>query len=156
MSSKNGANQSERLGDSELYPFRQGSKNHLITPKLITFGFLVSALLTLPDFLSLNSLSLSFWDHGELFVFYFLLAKFIIESSNLKEISLVFLIYTWIELPWLFLPAVQETWVQSLGWEDSLLQGMATHSSSLVWRIPMDKGPAGYRPWGHKELDMTE
>jgi len=38
------------------------------------------------------------------------------------------------------LPAVWETWVQSLGWEESLLQGMATHSSSLVWRIPMDKG----------------
>ena len=34
------------------------------------------------------------------------------------------------------LPAVQETWVQSLGWEDPLEKGKATHSSSLAWRIP--------------------
>ena len=33
-----------------------------------------------------------------------------------------------------------ETWVQSLGWEDPLEDGMATHSSILVWRIPMDRG----------------
>ena len=37
-------------------------------------------------------------------------------------------------------PAMQETWVQSLGWEDPLEEGMATHPSILVWRIPMDKG----------------
>ena len=35
--------------------------------------------------------------------------------------------------------AIQETWVQSLGWEDSLEEGMATHSSVLVWRILMDE-----------------
>ena len=34
------------------------------------------------------------------------------------------------------LPAVQETWVQSLRWEDTLEKGKATHSSSLAWRIP--------------------
>ena len=34
-------------------------------------------------------------------------------------------------------PAVQETWVQSLGWEDPLEEEMATHSSILAWRIPM-------------------
>ena len=34
----------------------------------------------------------------------------------------------------------QETWVQSLGWEDPLEEGMATHSSILAWKIPMDKG----------------
>ena len=34
------------------------------------------------------------------------------------------------------LPAIQETWVQSLGWEDPLEKGIATHSSILVWRIP--------------------
>ena len=38
------------------------------------------------------------------------------------------------------LPAVQETWVRSLGWEDPLEEGMATHSSILAWRIPMDRG----------------
>ena len=35
---------------------------------------------------------------------------------------------------------MQETWVCSLGWEDPLEEGMATHSSILAWRIPMDKG----------------
>ena len=38
------------------------------------------------------------------------------------------------------LPAMQETWVRSLGWEDSLEEGMATHSSILAWKIPMDRG----------------
>ena len=38
------------------------------------------------------------------------------------------------------LPAVRETWVQSLGWEHPLEEGMATHSSILAWRIPMDRG----------------
>ena len=33
-----------------------------------------------------------------------------------------------------------ETWVQSLGWEDFLEKGMATHSGILAWRIPMDRG----------------
>jgi len=37
-------------------------------------------------------------------------------------------------------PAMQETWVWSLGWEDPLEEGMATHSSILVWRIPVDRG----------------
>ena len=38
------------------------------------------------------------------------------------------------------LPAMRETWFQSLGWEDSLKKGMATQSSILAWRIPMDRG----------------
>ena len=38
------------------------------------------------------------------------------------------------------LPAMWETWVRPLGWEDPLEEGMATHSSILAWRIPMDKG----------------
>ena len=38
------------------------------------------------------------------------------------------------------LPAMQEIWVQSLGWEDALEKGMATHSSILPWRIPMGRG----------------
>ena len=37
------------------------------------------------------------------------------------------------------LPAMQETWVQSLGWEDPLEKGTVTHSSILAWRIPMDR-----------------
>ena len=43
-------------------------------------------------------------------------------------------------------PAMQETWVQSLGWENPLEKGKATHSSILAWRIP----------WGCKESDTTE
>ena len=38
------------------------------------------------------------------------------------------------------LPSMWETWVQFLGWEDPLEEGMATHSSILAWRIPMDRG----------------
>ena len=55
------------------------------------------------------------------------------------------------------LPAKQETWVQSIGWEDPLEKGMATHSSILAWRIPWTEALGwGYSPQGHKELDMTE
>ena len=38
------------------------------------------------------------------------------------------------------LPVVRETWVQSLGWEEPVEESMATHSSILAWRIPMDRG----------------
>ena len=37
-------------------------------------------------------------------------------------------------------PAMWETWVRSLGWEDPLEEGMATHSRILAWRVPMDRG----------------
>ena len=40
----------------------------------------------------------------------------------------------------------QETWVRSLGWEDPLEEGMATHSSALAWRIPWTEEPGGLRP----------
>ena len=51
------------------------------------------------------------------------------------------------------LPVIQESWVQSLGGEDPLEKGMATHSSVLAWEIPWTKEPGGYSPWGCKELD---
>ena len=54
------------------------------------------------------------------------------------------------------LPAVRETWVQSLGWKDPLEEGMATHSSVLAWRIPWTEEMGRLSPWGHKELDMTD
>ena len=38
------------------------------------------------------------------------------------------------------LPAMQETQVRSLGWEDPLEEGMASHSNVLAWRVPMDRG----------------
>ena len=54
------------------------------------------------------------------------------------------------------LPVVRETWVLSLGWEDPLEEGMATHSSMLAWRIPMDKGAWWATVHGVAESDMTE
>ena len=56
------------------------------------------------------------------------------------------------------MPAMQETWVQSLGWEDPLEKGMATHSSTLsVLENCTDKRSlVGPSPWDHKELDTTE
>ena len=41
------------------------------------------------------------------------------------------------------LPAMREAWVQSLGWEDPLEEGMATHSSILAWRSPWTEEPDG-------------
>ena len=38
------------------------------------------------------------------------------------------------------LPVMRETWIKSLGWEDPLEDGIATHSNILAWRIPMDRG----------------
>ena len=54
------------------------------------------------------------------------------------------------------LPAMQETWVWSLGWEDTLEKGMATHSSILAWRIHGQRSLVGYSPWDRKESDMTK
>ena len=53
-------------------------------------------------------------------------------------------------------PAVLETWVQSLGREDSLEKGMAIHSSILAWRIPWTEEPGRLQSMSHKESDMTE
>ena len=52
--------------------------------------------------------------------------------------------------------AVWETWVQSLGWEDPLEEGMATYSSILVWRIPVDRGPWWAMVHEVAESEMTE
>ena len=54
------------------------------------------------------------------------------------------------------MPAMQETGVRSLGQEDPLEKGMATHSNILVWRTPWPEDPVSYNLWDHKELDTTE
>ena len=54
------------------------------------------------------------------------------------------------------LPAMRETWVRSLGWEDPLEKEMAPHSSILAWKIPRMEEPVGYSPRGRKESDTTE
>ena len=52
------------------------------------------------------------------------------------------------------LPAMQETW-GSLGQEDPLEEGMATHSSVLAWRISWTEEPGGLQSMGSQELDTT-
>ena len=49
-------------------------------------------------------------------------------------------------------PAMWETWVLSLAWEDPLEEGMATHSSILAWRIPMDEEPGGLQSMGSQRV----
>ena len=53
------------------------------------------------------------------------------------------------------LPAMQETWVLSLGREDPLAKGMAALSNIVAWRIPWTEDPGGYSPWGRKGSDTT-
>ena len=50
------------------------------------------------------------------------------------------------------LPAMQETQVQSLGWENPLEKGMATHSSILAWRIPWTEEPGGLQSMGSQRV----
>ena len=54
------------------------------------------------------------------------------------------------------LPAMQETWVQSLGQEDPLEKEMAPHSSTLAWKIPWTEKPGRLSPWDPEESDTTE
>ena len=51
------------------------------------------------------------------------------------------------------LPAMQETWVQSLGWEDPLKKEMATHSSILAWRIPWAEEPLRLQSIGSQRAE---
>ena len=53
-------------------------------------------------------------------------------------------------------PAVQETQVQSLGWEDPLEKGIATHSSIFAGEFHGQRSLVGYNPWGCNKSDMTE
>ena len=79
-----------------------------------------------------------------------------VHTSLLKRIPLIL---NWASLVVQMvknLPAMQETQVQSLGWEDPLEKGMATHSSILAWRIPWTEELADYTPWSCKDSDMTE
>ena len=54
------------------------------------------------------------------------------------------------------LPAMQKTWVQSLGWEDPLEKEMATHSSILAWRIPWTEEPGEHKVQSGKEPNSAE
>ena len=62
--------------------------------------------------------------------------------------------------PWTFLvgqtvknlPAMWETWVRSLGWEDPLEEGMGTHSNILAWEIPWTEEPGGLQSMGSQRV----
>ena len=54
------------------------------------------------------------------------------------------------------LPAMQETWLRSLGREDPLQKEMTTHSSILAWEIPRTQEPGRLQSMGRKESDMTK
>ena len=54
------------------------------------------------------------------------------------------------------LPAMQETWVQSLGWKDPLEKEMTTHPVLLSEESNGQRSPFHHSPWGGKESDMTE
>ena len=54
------------------------------------------------------------------------------------------------------LPAMQETWVRFLGWEDPLEKEMANHFSILAWKIPWTEIPSRLQSLGSQESDMTE
>ena len=53
-------------------------------------------------------------------------------------------------------PAMRESWVSSLGWEDPLEEGMAAHSTVLAWRIPTDRGAWWATAHGVAKISMTE
>ena len=63
------------------------------------------------------------------------------------QYSCAFLVAQMVKNP----PAMRETWVQSLGWEDTLEEGMATHSSTLAWRTHRQRSLAGCSPYFHRE-----
>ena len=60
----------------------------------------------------------------------------IVFKSEVLQLLLASLVAQTVKNP----PAMQETWVRYLDWEDPLEDSMATHSSVLAWRIPMDRG----------------
>ena len=68
-------------------------------------------------------------------------------------------VYIWASLvAWTVkkLPSMQETQVQSLGREDPLEKEVVIHSNILAWRIPRQRSPAGYSPWGCKRIGHIE
>ena len=83
----------------------------------------------------------------------FFLSLFSLGRNRLPTpVFLIFLVAQMIKNP----PAIWEIWVLSLDWKDPLEESMATHSSILAWRIPMDRGAWRATVHGVTELDMTE
>ena len=78
------------------------------------------------------------------------------EKKKLRKILLVifaiYLCYRSVAQMVKHLPAMQETWVQSLSWEDPLEKGMATHSSIPAWKIPWTEEPGGLQSMGSQRI----
>ena len=83
--------------------------------------------------------------------YYFAIFSDIAKSLNLRPCS-VTLVAQMVK----HLPVMWETWVRSLGQEDPPEKEMATHSSTLAWRIPWTEDLVGYSAQGRKESDTTE
>ena len=77
------------------------------------------------------------------------------ENENKAETFMICLGTYIVSLLHLSMKETQKMQVQSLGWEDSLEEAMATHSSILAWKIPRTDHLVGYSPWFCKELDTT-
>ena len=75
----------------------------------------------------------------------------ILKAHSLRISCILYHFLFVFSLPPKDLPAIRETSVRSLGWEDPLEKGKATHSSILAWKFQ-----GLYSPWGHKESDTTE
>ena len=104
----------------------------------------------------MNQLFFSFWNLNEKYIWCKLLPC-IIHSSTLTHSSIY--VFIWASLVAQLVkdpPAMQETWVWSLVWEDPLEEGTATPSSILVWRIHGQRSLAGCSPWSRRELDTAE
>ena len=93
------------------------------------------------------------------FIFFWLSITFWTNTGLIPFLSLLFFIF-WNKASLVAqlvknLPAKQKTWVWSLGQEDPLEKEMATHSSTLIWRIPWTEEPGRVQSMGYKESDMT-
>ena len=87
----------------------------------------------------------------EKFIFPWWLWQIFLVSMCWIEINL-FLIRVWVAQMVKNPPARQETWVQSLDWEDSLEKGIVSHYSSLAWRIPWTEEPGGLQSMGSQRI----
>ena len=104
---------------------------------------------------SLKCISYLFWNSKRNYFFFQSCPRFN-KSQNWISLAEIGYILTFMAQMVKNLPAVQETWFQSLGGEDPLEKGMATHSSILAGEFHGQRSLVGYSPRGHKELDMTE
>ena len=123
----------------------------------------ISILAALPFLLHvLPPISLLTFLHFTIIIIYILSCKHskrfhvlsISDSRLLLFPQMFFSLFSWASLVAQLVknqPAMWETWVQSLGWEDPLEKGMATHSSILAWRIPWTEEPGELQSMGSQK-----